>query len=155
MPSSRRNSRRPIDALLAKLIRVEDELIRLDEEKKRLRQELMSAMETMGLKARQLGGATAVLRSRIAVDYDDALLRERLGMKYAWIVEPVARQVKSVLLADPERYAELLCKTGKPSRKQVQLAIENAKVDPGAFQGAFTKTSITSMALRRHAGAPA
>lgn len=78
-------------------------------------------------------------RSEVNIEYDEDLLRKRLGDAYPEILEPDIRKLRKHL---PELRADLqplLGRIGTPSPEKIKLSIASGKLSKADFSGAFTK----------------
>jgi len=81
------------------------------------------------------------------VTYDEPLLRERLGNRYAEILEIDIKKLKDNLADVTSLLSPALDRIGTPSREKVRDAIETGGLDPNLFKGAFTKTEKLQFAV--------
>jgi len=79
-------------------------------------------------------------RSVPQVEYDEDMLRSRLGDRYESILEPDLRKLKVALPRLGKELEPLLGQIGSPSPDKVKAALHDGVVSSGEFKGAFTKT---------------
>ena len=80
-------------------------------------------------------------RSTSNVEYDEELLRQRLGEHYNSLFEPDIKKLRTELPNLGNERAPLLNRIGSPSPDKVKAAVENRAVSADEFKGAFTKTT--------------
>jgi len=81
------------------------------------------------------------------VTYNEPLLRERLGSRYAEILDVDLKKVKDNLPSVTPLLSPVLSLVGTPSREKVRDAIEHGNLNPRLFDGAFTKTEKQQFAV--------
>ncbi|VGO17898.1 hypothetical protein PDESU_06500 [Pontiella desulfatans] len=79
-------------------------------------------------------------RSVPQVEYDEEVLRSRLGARYESILEPDLRKLKAELPNLGSELAPLLGRIGSPSPEKVKEALHDKTMTADEFKGAFTKT---------------
>ncbi|MFZ2657008.1 MAG: hypothetical protein WAX69_18895 [Victivallales bacterium] len=83
------------------------------------------------------------------IEYDENVLRSRLGEKYRQILSPDMRKIRSNLPGLEEILAPVIEKIGSPDREKVRGAIETGAMHPEDFTGAFRKQTRTRLAVMR------
>jgi len=138
--------------LTAGIAAVLEEYSKLQQEERDLRDRKHALQEK--LKAHLRGDAKKVwypevggtrlkvsFRSVPQVEYDEDMLRSRLGDRYESILEPDLRKLKAALPSLGEELEPLLGRIGSPSPDKVKKAIESGLVDSCDFKGAFAKST--------------
>ena len=137
--------------LTAEIAAVLEEYVTLQAEERRLRerkQELQERLKThlRGEAQRQwfpeVGGERLKIsyRSVPQLEYDEDLLRLRLGERYASILEPDLRKLKAELPNLGAELEPLLGRIGSPTPERVKAALHDKMVAAEEFKGAFTRT---------------
>lgn len=151
--------RSELDQLLAELEQVDERIDLLQLDKKQLRDRITELLRRMGTDRIKVdaGDHTTSLRitRRTTVRYDEELLRERLGPRYASILEPDMRRVRKHLPEIEHLLEPVLDRVGAPSREKVEEAIVAGTLSAGDFAGAFEKTTADVLYVRRQAARPA
>jgi len=75
------------------------------------------------------------------VEYDEDMLRSRLGDRYESILEPDLRKLKAALPSLGKEMEPLLDQIGSPSPDKVKKAVDSGLVDSSEFKGAFVKST--------------
>ena len=83
------------------------------------------------------------------VEYDEPVLRERLGERYVHVVRPDPRKIRSHLAELEPLLAPALARIGTPDRDRVRAAVERGLVRTEEFAGAFRKQTRTRLAVMR------
>ena len=83
------------------------------------------------------------------IEYDENLLRSRLGEKYKCLLKPDLRKIRQHLSELEEILSPVLDKVGSPDRDKVKTAIANGDVSREAFSGAFKKETKTRLAVMK------
>lgn len=116
----------------------------LKEEKAALQEKLAGYMNKLGqrLWTPELDGQQVKVRcsESVVVEYDELILRGRLGERYKAILEPDMKKIKRNLAELGRVLEPLLDIVGSPSPAKVRAAIEQKIVQPNEFAGAFTKS---------------
>ena len=88
-------------------------------------------------------------KASVVVNYNEKLLQERLGARYARILKPdIAKLRRNLALVEPLLQPELLV-IGSPHRDKVRSAILDGTVAREEFEGAFEKTTKHFIAVVR------
>jgi hypothetical protein len=142
-----------VQEALKRYVEIQEEVAKLESEKKRWRDVLVSHMQATGqsmwtptLDTKQL---TVRYYPKTTVKYDEALLQQRLGDKYIQILEPDVAKIKAHLTEVTPLLAPLLPQVGSPTREKVKAAVEAGAVERHAFDGAFTKTDSSVFSVGR------
>ena len=83
------------------------------------------------------------------IEYDENLLRSRLGEKYKCLLKPDLRKIRQHLPELEEVLSPVLDKVGSPDRDRVRTAIDNGDVKREVFSGAFRKETKTRLAVMK------
>ena len=126
---------------------------RLREEKKHLQDELKQALQHMSGRfwfPTVDGVALKVSHSRTEqVIYDDDVLHERLGERFASVAKADLRKVRSHMAQVEPCLAPILNVVGSVDRARVKEAVENGTVRAEEFRGAFRKELVVRLAVMR------
>jgi len=135
---------------LARYVEVRDGINTLEAERRALAEAIGAHMAQEGrdtLSVAHGGRHYKVRRSASTrVDYDEDLLRKRLGERYLSILAVDARKVKVEAERLREWLGEHLIEVGSPDRARVKEAVEHGLVRVEEFSGAFrreTKSIVT------------
>ena len=145
--------------LIAELDALEEQLEQLGERKAELRTAIADTMAASGLDNYQTAIGDRPIRVRITrqtkVDYDEDLLRERLGDRYTLLLEPDPTRIrKNMDVVEPLR-DPVLDVVGAPSRERVEQLVRDGTIQAGEFSGAFSKEVRTTLYVRRKKVRPA
>lgn len=142
-----------VQEALKRYVEIQEEVAKLETEKKRWRDVLVAHMQATGqsmwtptLDNKQL---TVRYYPKTTVKYDEVLLQQRLGDKYSQILEPDLAKIKAHLGEVAPLLAPLLPQVGSPTREKVKAVVESGVVDRHAFDGAFTKTDSSIFSVGR------
>jgi len=134
-----------IEAVLEEYTKLQQEERELKERKHALQEKLKAHLRGDGQRVwyPEVGGARLKIsyRSVPQVEYDEEMLRTRLGDRYAAILEPDLRKLRAELPNLGNELEPLLGRIGSPSPEKVRAAIESGAVSPGEFKDAFTKSA--------------
>ena len=132
-----------IEQALARYVEIQKESTVLQEEKYRLRDQIADYMEGKDtwLISPEVAGARFSVRNTVktVVDYDEVLLKERLGDDYPLILWPDPAKIKKNLSLVAPLLTPILEQIGSPSPEAVKAAISGGKVKKELFEGAFKK----------------
>jgi hypothetical protein len=139
--------------LIAALDALEEQLEQLNENKQALREQIADTMAEAGLDNYQTSIGDRPVRVRVKrttrVDYDETVLRDRLGDRYALLLEPdVARIRKHLDVVEP-LLDPVLDVVGVPARERVEQLVRDGTLAASDFAGAFTKETRTTLYVRR------
>ena len=129
-------------------------------EEQKLRDEKTRLQETLGrhLTERRLAcwypdidGQRLKVRysAHTVVEYNEAVLRERLGERYASILAPDIRKIRRCLPEIAPLLTPVMDKVGAPAADRVRAAVEQGLVRKEEFAGAFQKTTRRLVAVSR------
>jgi hypothetical protein len=142
-----------IEMYLRRYIEVQALEQQLKEEKNDLRERIGQHMA--GLKLRywypEVDGQLLKVRYRetTVIEYEEPILRDRLGEHYPAILAPDLRKIRRNLDKLEPLFAPVLSLIGTPSPEKVRAAIENNLVSKESFSGAFKKTVKRFIAVGR------
>ena len=136
---------------LRRYLVLQQEEQRLREEKKTLQAHLARYMTSQGLPLwyPEVDGRPLKVRhqSSTRIEYDEPLLRQRLGTRYSAILAPDWRKIRA-RLADLDRTLQPhLDIIGSPSPDRVRFAVEQKLVAVSDFEGAFRKITQDRIAV--------
>jgi hypothetical protein len=142
-----------IERLLTRYLQIQDEMRRLDEEKTALNDRLCTHLTQFPgpFWFPTVGGQALKIRVRHDEHfvYNEELLRQRLGERYAQILKADPAKVRRHLGEIEDLLRPALGLVGTPNRERVRTAVEAGVVPRDAFTGAFEKTSCTTVAVMR------
>lgn len=148
-------SHQDLDDLLLRYDTVLQQLDALQEQKDELRREIQERMLADGRAGAEIesGGKVlkATVRTRRVVEYDEVLLRERLGERYRLVLAPDMRKIKANLEAVEPLIGPLIEQCGSPSQERVREAIESGALQREDFRGAFSSEERSTLYVRRQA----
>lgn len=134
-----------IEAALKRYLQIQQEEARLQEEKKQLQETLARHLEQnqAGLWVPEVNGQKVKVRctTSVSVAYDEVLLQDRLGERYAAICAPDPRKIKRHLGELDDVLKPVLGLIGSPQADKVRMAIEVGVARKEEFTGAFEKTT--------------
>ncbi|MCF7847751.1 MAG: hypothetical protein K9M45_02785 [Kiritimatiellales bacterium] len=140
-----------IKSVLEEYTRLQQQEQELKERKHALQEKLKAHLRGDAKKVwyPEIGGKRLKInyRSVSHVEYDEELLRTRLGDRYKTILELNMRKLKAELPNLGSELEPLLDRIGSPSAEKVKAAIESGVASPGDFRGAFTKTAKEYIAV--------
>lgn len=133
-----------IEMVLRRYLEIQAQEQGLKEEKNALRERIGRHMAGLDLKYwhPKVDGQALKVRYRetTAIEYDESLLHDRLGDRYAAILAPDLRNIRLHLEKLESLFAPVLSLIGAPSPEKVRAAIENGLVSKDSFSGAFKKS---------------
>ncbi len=88
-------------------------------------------------------------RKSMRVDYDEALLSERLGNRYRSLLRPDIKKIRAHLDAVEPQLQTVLDLVGSPDPEKVKEAVEAGVVTTDEFKGAFKKTDTVHVSVSR------
>lgn len=133
----------------------------IQKEEARLREEKTALQDTLarhvGLSASPRYWLTSVdgqelkirCQETTAVEYDEPVLRERLGDRFGTILSPDLRKLRQHLAELSSVLTPHLDRIGSPDPDRVKAAIQQGLVKKEEFVGAFKKTSRRMVAVSR------
>lgn len=129
--------------LLRRYVEIQTERTRLEEERVALKNRLAEWMKARGEEICRIPLDSEILqitcRPKIVCDYDERLLRARLGDRYASILAPDMKRMKSFMGEVSDLLRPILGKIGAPSRELIRAEIESGRLSRDLFVGAFTR----------------
>lgn len=134
--------------------------LQIQTEEQRLRDEKSALQETLARHMAQrrlaywfpeVDGQALKVRSHetTTIEYNEDVLRERLGPRYSAILAPDIRKLRRCLAEVGPALAPFLDKVGSPSAEKVRSAVQQGLVQTGEFAGAFKKTTRRTVAVMR------
>ena len=142
-----------IEKLLGRYLQIQDETRRLDEEKARLKERLAGHLAdfTEPFWCPVVAGQGLRIRVQHVTDfnYNEELLRQRLGERYLQILKPDPAKLRRNLSAVEDLLRPALDLVGSQQRDQVRAAVERGDVPKDAFAGAFEKVNRTTITVMR------
>ena len=142
-----------IAATLRRYLAIQAEEQRLHEEKTALQDTLARHMARMQRTQwyPDVDGQPLKVRAteNTVVEYDEAVLRERLGDRYSAVLAPDIRKLKRALPEIAPLLSSALDRIGTPAPDRVRAAIDQGLVRKEEFAGAFRKTTRRSVAVAR------
>ena len=142
-----------IEKALRRYLEIQAEEQRLKEEKNDLRERIGEHMAGLEMKYwyPKIDGQALKVRYRetMAIEYNESLLHDRLGDRYATILAPDLRKIRLHLDELESLFTPVLSLIGSPSPEKVRVAIENGIVNKESFAGAFKKTVKRFVAVGR------
>ena len=142
-----------IKTALARYLEIQRQDHELQEEKARLQKILSGHLSkfTDGFWFPVVDGTELKVRyvRDTEIEYDEALLRSRLGEKYKCLLKPDMRKIRQHLPELENILSPVLDKVGTPDRDKVRAAISNGTVKKEDFSGAFRKETRTRLAVMK------
>lgn len=139
------------DELLRRYLRIQEEEQRLKEEKAALQERLAAFLATRGESSwyPEVDGQKLKVRCQTAtvVEYDEPVLRQRLGERYSALLGPDWRKIRRHLGDVEQALKPHLNLIGSPQPNLVRSAIEQGVVSREDFAGAFKKTVRRTVAV--------
>ncbi len=132
-----------IEKALKRYLEIQAEEQKLKEEKRDLRERIGEHMADLHMKYwyPKIDGQALKVRynETTAIEYNESLLRDRLGDRYLAILAPDLRKIRANLDKLESLLTPVLRLIGSPSPDKVRVAIENGIVHKESFTGAFKK----------------
>lgn len=133
-----------IEKALRRYLEIQAEEQKLKEEKTDLRERISEHLAHLQMKYwyPKIDGQAVKVRyhESTAIEYNESLLRDRLGDRYLAILTPDLRKIRANLDKLESLFTPVLSLIGSPSPDKVRAAIENGIVNKESFTGAFKKT---------------
>ena len=145
-------------ALIRRYMQIQQEIAALEQERERLRESLVNGLEGK-VPPRwhsEIDGKPILVvhRRNMTVRYDERLLRDRLGDKYAEILEIDGTKIrKNRELVRPILAPVIDC-VGTPAAARVEAAIRSGTLPVEAFKGAFKKTYSPYISIQDDSARP-
>jgi hypothetical protein len=142
-----------IERALQRYLEIQRQHQELQREKDELQQILARHLERApdGMWYPVVGGTPVKVRynRETVVEYNEPVLRERLGERYVHVVRPDPRKIRSHLAALEPLLAPAMAQIGTPDRDRVRAAVEQGLVRTEEFAGAFRKQTRARLAVMR------
>jgi len=142
-----------LEGTLTRYLELQSEERRIKEEKQALQDKLAAHMQHIQRALWQPVVHGQPLKIRCAeltdIEYDEDLLKERLGERYAALLAPDPAKVRRELATLAPLLQPALAQIGSPTPDKVRAAIESGLVKKEEFAGAFTKTVRRQVAVSR------
>ena len=131
-----------IQAVLARYLAIQDEERRIRQEKAELQERLAAHMGRAELWDVRVADKDVRVRcqERTEIQYDEDVLRKRLGDRYTSILVPDLRKMRAALGRLQPYLEPALPMIGSPDPERVKAAIQSGTVRKEEFAGAFEKT---------------
>ncbi|HMO50134.1 MAG TPA: hypothetical protein PKE26_05375 [Kiritimatiellia bacterium] len=140
-------------SLLKEYRALQDAEREIREKKSALQERLAAHLEEMKATVwmPEVEGATFKVRYRktVKIEYDEDVLQQRLGDRYALLLRPDWRKVRSKLDEVEPLLVAALPVIGTPDPARVKAAIDAGQVALDDFKDAFTRKEVTSVAVSR------
>ena len=140
-------------ATLRRYLDIQAQELRLREEKSALQDKLAAYLAPRRMTSwyPELEGQPLKVRFHEAtvVEYDEPLLRERLGPRFAATLAPDLRKIRRCLPEIASALAPVMDLVGSPAPDRVRAAIEQGLVRKEEFSGAFKKSVRRTVAVAR------
>ena len=135
--------------LLNRYVSIQRETAELEAEKRQLREKLERLFpEGSSLADCDLGHCKVSRREICEIEYNEGLLRERLGeVKYRSILSVDWKRVRANFEKLEPFMADVIDIVGVPSADKVKAGIESGLLDRSAFSGAFVKRKKVQFAV--------
>ena len=140
------------EVAIRKYMQIQQEIVRLEEERERLRDFLVKDLEgqvpakwhiTIDEKPLMV-----IHEFKTSVRYDEHLLSERLGERYSEILEIDGTKIRKNRDLVRPLLAPVLDKIGTPSASRVKAAVQSGSLTADDFRGAFKKTLTPYISIR-------
>ncbi len=142
-----------IEQALMRYVEIQKESAALQDEKYSLRDQIAAYMEgkDASLISPEVDGSRLSVynTAKTVVDYDEALLKERLGEDYKLILWPDPAKIKKNLSRVAPLLMSLIEEIGSPSQDAVKAAILDGKIKKELFDGAFEKRQTRTFSVTR------
>jgi hypothetical protein len=139
--------------VLNRYLAIQQEERRLQVEKDGLQEQLAAFMEAGKLAQwyPEIGGLRLSVRYRksVHIDYDEEVLRNRLGDRYRMLLRPDIRKIRRNLDAIESSLSGVLDLVGSPVPEKVKEAVETGRVRKEEFAGAFKRSEDFTVAVAR------
>ena len=144
---------------VSRYVEIQRQEAALVEERHRLRDQIAAYMAHIGASsmASEVDGVRMVVRHAVknVVEYNEEVLRERLGPDYRLILWPDPDKIKRNLPIVAPLLMPILDKVGSPSPEAVKAAIASGKLRQEQFDGAFERRQTKTFSIARARGADA
>jgi hypothetical protein len=142
-----------IESALKRYVEIQHEEQRLKDEKTMLQEKISRHM--VGLEKKYwypvIDAQTLKVRYRetSVIEYNESVLRDRLGERYSAILAPDLRKIRLHLSEIKSLFTPVLSLVGTPEPERVRAAIETGIVNKDEFAGAFKKTTKRYIAVSK------
>ena len=131
-------------ALIRRYMQIQQEIAALEQERERLREALVNGLDGK-VPPRwhsEIDGSPILVvhRRQTTIRYNERLLRDRLGDKYAEILEIDGKKIRKNRELIRPLLAPVIDQVGTPAAARVEAAIRSGALPIEAFKGAFKKT---------------
>ena len=137
-------------------VAIQRESAALQEERYRMRDQIAAYMARVGAATLtpEVDGTRMVVRNYVknVVEYDEAVLKERLGQDYRLILWPDPDKIKKNLPKAAPLLMPILDEIGSPSPEAVKAAIAGGKLRKEQFDGAFERRQTQTFSISRERG---
>ena len=142
-----------IERVLQRYLEIQRQDQALQQEKNELQQALARYLERApdGMWFPTVAGTPVKVRytREMVIEYNEPVLRQRLGERYVHVVKPDVRKIRSHLAELEPLLAPALAEIGSPDRERVRAAVEQGLVRTEEFAGAFRKQTRARVAVMR------
>ena len=142
-----------IEAALKRYVEIQAEEKILKEEKQALQETIADYMGRAQVERwfpTIDGTALQVNRAvRVKVEYDEELLRDRLGQRFVKLLVPDSKKMAQYKAQVHELLEPMMDTIGRIDREQVRSAVEQGVIRKEEFAGAFKKTERPSVTVSR------
>ena len=142
-----------MDGVLKRYMDIQRQEQELKDEKARLQAQLADHLERGNLQAwyPEVGGQKLKVRlsTVTVIEYDEPVLRERLGARYASLLAPDLRRIRQHLPELEPLLVPALDRIGSPHPDKVRAAIGQGVVSREDFAGAFQKRTRRIVSVAR------
>lgn len=142
---------------VSRYVEIQRQEAALVEERHRLRDQIADYMGRIGASSMtsEVDGVRMVVRYAVksVVEYDEEILRERLGPDNRLILWPDPDKIKKNLPIVAPLLMPILDKIGSPSPDAVKAAIAAGKLRQEQFDGAFERRQTKTFSIARARGA--
>lgn len=139
-------------ASIRRYMEIQREMARLEKEKEQIRDALVKELSgnVPAVWHPMVDGRPLAVTHghRTMVRYDEQILRERLGEKYAEILEIDGTKIRKNRELVRPLLASVLDRIGTPSAARVETAIKSGALTTEVFRGAFQKTVTPFLSVR-------
>lgn len=138
-------------------VAIQRESAALQEERYRLRDQIAAHMAREGAASLtpEVDGTRMIVRHNVksVVEYNEAVLKARLGQDYRLILWPDPDKIKKNLPKAAPLLMPILDEIGSPSPEAVKAAIASGKLRKEQFDGAFERRQTQTFSVSRERAA--
>lgn len=135
---------RDMEPVLKRYLEIQEQEQRLKEEKSELQSRLADAMQSADRTKwyAEVDGRKLKVwrRESVKVEYNEDLLKQRLGDRYAALLAPDIGKIRRNLDDIAPHLEPVMDRIGSPTPEKVKSAIASGQVQQEEFAGAFEKT---------------